>query len=843
VRGWRTRSPRASHWRRPAPPHHPRDGTANRHLLLLLDGEIAVAPPRMMSHTMATATPSSLFLRLVNTWRLLALRSDVDDIILELLGRFSLEKIYAGAADRDAYQHLVIGLLAQLKAIFDLQRLTIPSTTTHIGWYLGFLISWEVALRSVELVLQAVVEGRESLWEHRQLRDRHLAEFLLSALRVLALHPKAPANQRTRDRRERFARVHGTLEQVFDSYPGPKSFLLEVCKEVTGQLHIDPDALALPPRFRSELPTLTSELYPLPPCLQPASISELAPANGFGNWLAQFLALRDVSQFVIAASIQYAANGETRDVRLQASSARSRNAILTALDNLRTPPHLSRVDMVAAFSTSFRIVLPDTLDLSRRDVLGSRVDECELDALDSLGTKLKERQVIHRVSDREMVHNVSQIVRNILLYDDPGGSFAPTRPGLYVVNCPGCHLTGASQLRSLGIQLPPDPGNVVEIRLPPKTRCVTCKEVATLVREVPSVRQTWELVETLRPDADTINLERHLPTQFQLGPPKQLEISGLYTPGYGNNVTNISGERPRQPELPAPSHPVKLGPPSLILGDPGSPGYPGPISPESSTPYQPPRHLRSEPSRPDVSANHKQKGFEDTDPTFAHLDASFLTDPPPFSRDSPALRRQIGGDETPSINTPRTVPMVTSIEKGKSRWKLKFTGSKKAPVGTSGDSSSLSSTALDGQKLEEISLSGLLSAQKGHTKGKHSKNINVHLSHSSTLALFWTQLLIHVWDVSTSPPTMVRAILPESTCILAAVARMRLAYIIGTRDQRLTVLYYAPIFFLSLFHRKPCLVAWTDMHPVATDREPGSANGTRRRVPDTIVTLVQEHCD
>jgi hypothetical protein len=209
---------------------------------------------------MATATPSSLFLRLVNTWRLLALRSDVDDIILELLGRFSLEKIYAGAADRDAYQHLVIGLLAQLKAIFDLQRLTIPSTTTHIGWYLGFLVSWEVALRSVELVLQAVVEGRESLWEHRQLRDRHLAEFLLSALRVLALHPKAPANQRTRDRRERFARVHGTLEQVFDSYPGPKSFLLEVCKEVTGQLHIDPDALALPPRFRSELPTLTSEL-------------------------------------------------------------------------------------------------------------------------------------------------------------------------------------------------------------------------------------------------------------------------------------------------------------------------------------------------------------------------------------------------------------------------------------------------------------------------------------------------------------------------------------------------------------------------------------------------------
>ncbi|KAH6649676.1 hypothetical protein F5144DRAFT_479232 [Chaetomium tenue] len=739
------------------------------------------------------ATPSSLFLRLVNTWRLLALRSDVDDIVLELLGRFSLEKIYAGSGDRDAYQHLVIGLLAQLKAIFDLQRLTIPPDTTHIGWYLGFLVSWEIALRSVELVLQIVAEGRECLWEHRQLRDRHLAEFLLSALRVLALHPKAPANKRTRDRRERFARIHGTLEQVFDSYPGPKSFLLEVCKEVTNQLHIDPDALALPPRFRSELPTLTSELltsaqYPLPPCLQPASVSELAPANGFGNWLSQFLALRDVSQFVIAASIQYAANGETRDVRLQASSARSRNAILTALDNLRTPPHLSRVDMVAEFSTSFRIVLPDTLDLSRREVSGPRVDECELDALDSLGTKLKERQIIHRVSDREMVHNVSQIVRNILLQDDPGGSFAPTRPGLYVVNCPGCHLTGASQLKFLGIQLPSDPVNAAEICLPSKTRCVTCGEITTLAREVPAVRQTWELVESLRPDADTINVERHLPTQFQLGPPKQLEISGLYTPGYGSNMTNDSANRPRQLELPAPPRPVEPGPPSLIVGDPGSLGYPGPMSPESSITYQPPRHLRSEPSRPDVSGNQSKKDFEETNHTFAHLDASFLTDPPPFSRDSPALRRQVGADEAPSITTPRTVPLVTSVEKGKSRWKLKFTGSKKAPpVGTSGDSSSLSSTALEAQKLEEISLSGLLSTQKGHIRGKHSKNINVHLSHSSALALFWTQLLIHVWDVGTSPPTMVRAILPESTCILAAVARMRLAYIIGTRDQRLTL--------------------------------------------------------
>lgn len=446
---------------------------------------------------MASPTPSSLFLHLANTWRHLALRSDVDDIVLELLGRFSLERIYAAATDREAYQHLLITLLSQLKAVFDLQRLTIPAENTHIGWFLGFLVSWEVALRSVEFVLQTVVEGRESLWENRQLRDRYLAEFLLSALRVLTLHPKAPTNQRARDRRDRFARVHASLEQLFDSYPGPKSFLLDVCKAVTGQLHADPDTLSLPRRLRSELPNLTTELvrnmvlnilkmtypqsppfasfvhahrtkyhqltlaqYPLPACLQPASISELAPPGGFGNWLAQFLALRDISQLVVAASVQYAANREIRDVRLQSSSARARNAVLTALDNLRMPPHLSKVEMVATFSSTFRIILPDTLNLSCHDVRGSRVDECELDALDALCTRLKERQVIHRISDREMAHNVSRVMRNILLQDDPGSRVAPPRPGLYAVNCPECHLIGASQLRSLGIKLsvcPPPP--------------------------------------------------------------------------------------------------------------------------------------------------------------------------------------------------------------------------------------------------------------------------------------------------------------------------------------------------------------------------------------------------
>lgn len=183
----------------------------------------------------------------------------MDDIILELLGHFSLEKIYADG-DKESYQHLVITLLAQLNAIFQIQRLTLPSENSQVGWYLGFLANWEVTLRSVEFVLQVVLEGRESLWEAQTLRDKYLAELLLSALRLLILHPKPPSNLRAKDRRERFARVHRSLERIFDGYPGPKSFQLLVCKEITDVLRTDSYALQLPARLRHDLPNLATEM-------------------------------------------------------------------------------------------------------------------------------------------------------------------------------------------------------------------------------------------------------------------------------------------------------------------------------------------------------------------------------------------------------------------------------------------------------------------------------------------------------------------------------------------------------------------------------------------------------
>jgi hypothetical protein len=94
---------------------------------------------------------------------------------------------------------------------------------------------------------------------------------------------------------------------------------------------------------------------------------------------------------------------------------------------------------------------------------------------------------------------------------------------------------------------------------------------------------------------------------------------------------------------------------------------------------------------------------------------------------------------------------------------------------------------LESQRLEEISLKNLTTVPKGAVRGKSGKTINVQLSQNSSHALFWTQPSIHILDMATSPPIVIRAVLTESTCVLAAVTKVHLAFIIGTRDQKLTV--------------------------------------------------------
>jgi hypothetical protein len=161
---------------------------------------------------------------------------------------------------------------------------------------------------------------------------------------------------------------------------------------------------------------------------------------------------------VVAASVQYTVNRETRDIHLQSTSAKTRNAVLHALDNLRMPPHLSRMDLFATFSETFRIILPDTPNIVRRNSSESPADENEIDAIDALCARLNDRHLVQRVSDREVMHSISEIMRNIALLDDPSGQFRAACPKLYVVNCQQCHLAGDSQLRnSDNLKLPVRP--------------------------------------------------------------------------------------------------------------------------------------------------------------------------------------------------------------------------------------------------------------------------------------------------------------------------------------------------------------------------------------------------
>lgn len=72
--------------------------------------------------------------------------------------------------------------------------------------------------------------------------------------------PKGPGNERANDRQERFARIHRLLRNFSHTYPGPKSFMLWICNEMTELLQTEPDSLALPFTLGEELPNLASDL-------------------------------------------------------------------------------------------------------------------------------------------------------------------------------------------------------------------------------------------------------------------------------------------------------------------------------------------------------------------------------------------------------------------------------------------------------------------------------------------------------------------------------------------------------------------------------------------------------
>ncbi|KAL9111011.1 MAG: hypothetical protein Q9227_004444 [Pyrenula ochraceoflavens] len=514
---------------------------------------------------------------MVNVWRLLSLRSDVDNVILELLGQFSLEKVYADS-DSETYQSLVATLLVQLNAVFYIQRMSLSSQDAQMGWYLGLLASWEVVIRAVEFIAETLVASREQLWNASLIREKYVPEALLSMLRVLALHPKAPA--RSKERRSRFVRVHKSLERVYEILPGSRSQLLLICRDVTARMSTDPDALDLPAELKFKLPNLATKL----------SVATIVPPeNESGDWLPQFLALRDVSHFLIGASIQYVVYRETRaDVRLLTSSAKTRNALLRAVENMRLPPQLLKEEMIASLAYNLRMILPDTVTLPQAEASIYQIDENELEALDTLCTQLEGRQATQRISDREVMHNISEVTRKIALLDDPTGHDGGASPTLWVTNCQNCHIAGGSQLRaSAGFKIPPLPDD-------PKFTPL---------------------------------------------------LTGLHPI-----------QRPAQevPLSPVPFSPDTIGPPGGFI-------FPSNQAPISDT---------AESSRADL------------------------------------------------------VSSTAPLEKRRTKWRPKLTISRKETTGPSGDSSSLSSSTLESQKVDEVGLDDLLRASKPAPRSKFARNIH-----------------------------------------------------------------------------------------------------------------------
>jgi len=332
------------------------------------------------------------------------------------------------------------------------------------------------------------------------------------------------------------------------------------------------------------------------------------------------------------------------------------------------------------------------------------------------------------------------------------------------------------------------------ITLLPKSKCIHCGGPVTILREVSLARHVWDILKPLEANADTINIERHLPSQFQLGPPK-IETGMPYHPGYSNILSGESqSQRPSDPESSSPPHSRTTFPSSVSRDTPVPQTLVSPLSPSSRHKIDTPR---TEFTASEDFASSDGAGYvEIPRPSEAPRRPSVSILESPLSPESsnsrlpnqPRLQSiSTVSFEPEAVLRSRTVPLVAPPDRRKSSWASKLTGSRREVVKSSGDTSSISSTTLESQRLEELSLKSLTTASKVSARGKNAKTINVCLSQNSTYALFWTQMAINIWDVGTSSPLLGRAIATESNCVLAAVTKVHLAYIIGTRDQKLTV--------------------------------------------------------
>ena len=310
--------------------------------------------------------------------------------------------------------------------------------------------------------------------------------------------------------------------------------------------------------------------------------------------------------------------------------------------------------------------------------------------------------------------------------------------------------------------------------LPPNSVCFHCGQSVSMAREISIIRNAWELLHPLEADADTISAERHLHSQFTI-PPTKSGLDGQTTPSHNGQRNN--SQLPIQGAS-STSHHSKLA-----IPDHGSSDYLPPISQVISSPVSPISSCPSGSLRAEKSATETSTYLDSLDRERTR--SQTFAQPP--QRPTNANHRTHAHARHDLLTRRRS---EAAAEKGRSRWKFSFGSMRRAPPPVSGDTSSLSSGDAENQKLDEIALGGLTIGSKSG-RGKAPKTTNIALSQNSTLAIFWTHSALQIWDVGTSPPTMSKAITTESTCILAAVAKSHAAYIIGTRDQKLTVRHQA----------------------------------------------------
>ena len=144
--------------------------------------------------------------------------------------------------------------------------------------------------------------------------------------------------------------------------------------------------------------------------------------------------------------MQYAANGSNCDVRLQSNPAKTRCAIFEATNNIELPSGIRKEDIVSSFSETFQVILQGTPVCMGASAY--QAHEIEADALNSAFGKLRDRQIVQRVSDRATMSSLSQLSNSINMLDDRSGQTRAERQTLYVVKCEEVQIWRLGESRS-----------------------------------------------------------------------------------------------------------------------------------------------------------------------------------------------------------------------------------------------------------------------------------------------------------------------------------------------------------------------------------------------------------